>query len=113
MTNIQSNNVSFGSSFVRTEPLRKMFYDSASCGYFGNNTKREIINAIESLLNDGKDDVIEISGKRFGKEVIARVNGRKRASSDILGESFSALGHSVADSICKLAKKRDKNIDLQ
>ncbi len=112
MTNIQSNNVSFGSRFVPTEPLRKMFYDSAS-GYFNNNTKRGIINAIESLLNDGKDDVIEISGKRFDKEVIARINGRKIASSIIIGEDFPALGYSVVESICALARKRSKNIDLQ
>ena len=113
MTNIQSNNVSFGSRIVPTEPLRKMFYDSTSCGYYDNYAKRRVINAVESLLKDGKDDIIEISGKRFGKEVIARVNGRKRVSSDIKGESFPALGYSVADSLCELAKKRNENVDLQ
>jgi len=113
MNNIQSCNVSFGSRFVPTEPLRKMFYDSVVGGYSSNNTKRETLNAIESLLKDGKDDVIEILGKRFDNEVIVRVNGKKETSSYIFGDNFSALGHSVETAIHVLAQKRNKNIDLQ
>ncbi|MCM1339258.1 MAG: hypothetical protein NC191_06275 [Muribaculaceae bacterium] len=114
MTNIQSRNISFGSRFVPTEPLRKMFYDTVNhSNCYSKQEKREVINAIQALLNDGKDDVIEILGRRYDKEVVVNVNGKKGASSDMLGQYFLALGKSVANSICELAKKRNKNIDLQ
>lgn len=112
MNEIQCSNVSFGSSFVRTEALRKMFYDSMA-GHHSCNSKRETINAIESLLNDGKDDVIEILGNRYDGQIVTRVNGKKIASDPIWGTDFDALGDSVRASICSLAKKRNKHINLQ
>lgn len=107
----QSGNIAFGSSFARTEALRKMFYD-INCNYGNAKSNRRLFNAIESLLNDGKDDIIEITGKRFGKDVTLKVNGKVEDSFTLWDQDFPALGSSVHALITSFATKRNKHLNL-
>lgn len=112
MVNVQNNNIAFGSRFAPTEPLRKMFYDINSSMSGDIMPGKTITNALEALLNDGKDDIIEITGNRFGNKVTAKVNNEEIVSSCIEDLSFKALGNAVRNVIVSLAEKRNENLNI-
>ena len=112
MVNIQNNNIAFGSRFAPTEPLRKMFYDINSSISDDIMPGKAITNALEALLNDGKDDIIEITGSRFRNKVTAKVNNEEIVSSCVDCTPFKALGNAVRSVIVSLARKRNENLNI-
>ena len=67
------NNTSFKSKFVPNEPLRQAF-GAAKYGY--TYQSRTFARVIENLLNDGKDDLIQITKSKSGSSTVM-LNGKR------------------------------------
>lgn len=72
----QNNSLSFKSKFLRTKTLRKAFEEiKPGIGAELIQDRRQFVNAVKAILNDGKNDVIRLSEE--GNNALMYVNGKQ------------------------------------
>ena len=104
------NNVSFGSKFINNSTLRSCFYDAKQGLYKGENLGK-LVKSMESLLNDGKTDIIELSStpKRnlCYPSVLAKVNDKVVVSNVYEPLCQTSECEAIVDILTNLATKNN------
>lgn len=103
------NSPSFGSRFGKSDALGKMFYCAITSPYYTLAGKRRLLRSMETLLNDGKNDIIEITGKNG-------ISYTKINSKEISRHHYSSFSNNIAgetqNAIEMLSLKTNRSLDL-
>lgn len=115
----QHNNITFGSQFKATDSLKSLFYYVKS-GEYSRQERYEIARSLNSISNDGKNDIIEFvenvqrdkSSYCMKPHIIAKVNGNNEVVQCIPHPRPWFYSSTIYDVLIKLAQKLNPKLDF-
>ena len=107
------NNISFGSKFKPTKTLRNVIKDAYAGNFYVEDTA-VLTRAINSLINDGKNDVIEITEKTQGYTsfIETLVNGIVKSTENIYSASHTERNRGILRAVRNLAAVRNPKLNF-
>lgn len=107
------NNISFGSKLAPTKTLKRVISD-AYIGELASEDTAVLNKAIKSLINDGKNDIIEITEKTKGytRFLETSVNDTIKLSSKIFSPNYREKSYQILRTLKVLAKERNPKLNF-
>ncbi|MBE7709462.1 MAG: hypothetical protein E7Z93_03325 [Cyanobacteria bacterium SIG32] len=106
------NNISFGSQLKPTRTLKQGFNLLRNNQYHHPYDYHNFANSVEAILNDGSDDVIEITKNNTKGILMAKVNGKIILTERDYADNAYGKGKIFIGFLTSLANQRNPKVDI-